>query len=344
MGAAAPKSTSDARSVFLRVKALAAADPKRSVRQLVVTSAFFAALWLGMWFSLGYAYWLTLLLAVPAACFVVRFFMIQHDCGHGSFFRSRRANDVTGNLLGVLTLTPYIYWRGMHAEHHATSGNLDRRGVGDVTTLTVREYFALSWWGKFVYRLYRHPIVLFGVGPFYVFFLKHRLPLDLPLSKIKMWLSVLATNVLLAGLLVGLAFLIGPINMLKMQLPIMLVASAIGVWLFYVQHQYEGVYWRRDSEWDAENAALHGSSYYHLPKVLQWLTANIGLHHVHHLCSRVPNYRLQECLDRVPELQSAKRLTLGDSLRCVTLSLWDEAAQKMIRFRDLKYGRYQNHD
>ncbi len=334
----------DTRSIFARVKAFALPDRKRSIRQLVVTAGTFAALWLGMWLSLRYGYWITLLLAIPAAGFVVRFFMIQHDCGHGSFFQSRRANDIIGHLIGVLTLTPYSYWRGMHAEHHATSGNLDRRGAGDVTTLTVREYLALSWWGRVGYRIYRHPLVLFGLGPIYLFFVKHRLPLDLPLRKIKMWASVLATNVLIAAVLVGLAFLVGPINLLKMQLPITLLASAIGVWLFFIQHQFEGVYWRRENEWQADEAALIGSSYYRLPKVLQWFTASIGLHHVHHLCSRIPNYRLQECLDRVPELKQIPRITLMDSLRCTTLALWDEAAMKMVRFRDLKRGRYQNHD
>ena len=314
-------------------------DSLRGLRQLLVTAGAFAALWLGMWWSLHVSYWLTLFLAVPAAGFLVRFFMIQHDCGHGSFFRSQRANDLVGRMISVLTLTPYTYWRRMHAEHHATSGNLDRRGVGDVTTLTVAEYLALSCWHRLCYRLYRHPLVLFGIGPAYVFMIKHRLPLDLPLRKIRLWTSVLATNGAIAVVLVAFAVLIGPIDLIKMQVPVTLMASVIGVWLFFVQHQFDGVHWWRGDDWHPEHAALYGSSYYSLPKALQWLTANIGLHHIHHLCSRVPNYRLQECQDRVPELGQARRVTFLESLRCTRLALWDEAEKQMIRFRDLKRKR-----
>jgi omega-6 fatty acid desaturase (delta-12 desaturase) len=331
-------------SLVARVRAFAVPDRKRSIRQLSVTAGGFVALWVAMLVSTKLPYWVTLLLAVPAAGLVVRFFMIQHDCGHAAFFKSRRMNDLFGHLIGMITLTPYTYWRGTHAEHHATSGNLDRRGVGDVTTLTVREYLALSWWGRFGYRFYRHPLVLFGLGPIYLFVVKFRLPLDLPLRKTGAWLSVLATNAAIAGCLLGLALLIGPINLLKMQLPITLVASAVGVWMFFIQHQFEGVYWRRQDAWQADRAALEGSSYYRLPKILQWFTASIGLHHIHHLCSRIPNYRLQECLDRVPELKQGPHMTFTDSLRCATLALWDEAASKLIRFRDLKGARYQNHD
>jgi omega-6 fatty acid desaturase (delta-12 desaturase) len=333
----------DTRSLFGRVKAFARPDPKRGIFQLAITAAIFAALWVVMLLTMKYGYWITLLLAVPAAGFVLRFFMIQHDCGHSAFFKSRRANDILGHLIAPLTLTPYTYWRGAHAEHHATSGNLDLRGVGDVTTLTVREYLALSWWRRLGYRLYRHPLVLFGVGPVYLFVLKHRLPLDLPLRKVGAWLSVMATNIAIAVIFVGLAFLIGPINLIKLQLPITLLASAVGVWLFFIQHQFDGVYWRRSNEWQADHAALHGSSYYRLPKILQWFTANIGLHHIHHLCSRIPNYRLQECLDHFPELKQVRHVSVMESLRCSTLALWDEAANKLIKFSDLKHGRYQNH-
>ncbi len=325
-----------ARELAALVKAHAVPDSGRGLRQLAVTTVAFAGLWLGMWLSLDVGYWLTLLLAVPASAFLVRFFMIQHDCGHGSFFRSQRANDLVGSVIGVLTFTPYTYWRRMHAEHHATSGNLARRGVGDVTTLTVREYLALSRWQKLCYRFYRHPLVLFGIGPAYVFLVKHRLPLDLPLRKIRLWTSVLVTNGAIAAVLAVLAVLIGPIDLIKLQVPVTLMASAIGVWLFFIQHQYEDVHWWSGEEWELNHAALYGSSYYRLPKALQWLTANIGLHHIHHLCSRVPNYRLQECQDRVPELSNAKPVTLLESLRCMNLALWDEAAKRLIRFRDLK--------
>lgn len=333
----------DPGSLSARVKAFGQPSGRRSIFQLAATAALFFTAWAGMALSVNYAYWITLLLAVPAAGFLVRLFMIQHDCGHASFFKSRRANEITGHVIGAFTLTPFSYWRGVHAQHHAAAGNLDRRGAGDISTLTVREYLGLSRWARLGYRLYRHPLVLFGVGPAYLFILKHRLPFDLPLRKIGAWLSVLATNLAIVVMFVGLALLIGPLNLVKLQLPITLLASAIGVWLFFVQHQFDGVYWRRAVEWEAEHAALHGSSYYRLPKLLQWFTANIGVHHVHHLCSRIPNYRLQECLDRIPELKQIRAVTMLDSLRNSTLALWDEAAGKMIKFRDLKSGRYQNH-
>lgn len=325
--------------LLARVKAFAVPDRKQGVRQLVVTGAGLVALWTVMLLSTKLPYWITLLLAVPAAGLVVRFFMIQHDCGHAAFFKSRRMNDLFGHLIGAITWTPYAYWRGTHAQHHATSGNLDRRGVGDITTLTVQEYLALSWWGRFGYRLYRHPLVLFGVGPIYLFVLKFRLPLDLPLRKTGAWLSVLLTNLAIAACLIGMAALVGPINLLKTQLPVTLLASAIGVWMFFIQHQFEGVYWRRGDTWQANQAALEGSSYYRLPKILQWFTANIGLHHIHHLCSRIPNYRLRECLERVPELEQVPQITFMESLRSTTLALWDETANKMVKFADLKRAK-----
>lgn len=300
-----------------------------------MTAAAFVLIWLGMWVSLGHGYWITLLLAVPAAGLLLRLFVIQHDCGHGSLFRSRRVNDLIGRIIGVLTLTPYDYWRRTHAAHHASSGNLDRRGIGDITTLTVREYLGLSRWRRFAYRFYRHPLVLFGIGPTYLFILKHRLPLDMPLVRSGLWRNLLATNVAIVASTVGLALLVGPLALLKLHLPIVLLASSAGIWLFYVQHQFADSYWRRDGKWNFHQAALQGSSYYSLPRPLQWLTANIGLHHIHHLCSRIPNYRLQECLDENPELREARRLTLAESLRCARLALWNEETGRMVRFRDL---------
>jgi acyl-lipid omega-6 desaturase (Delta-12 desaturase) len=311
-------------------------QPRRSVRQLLVTGMGFVLLWLSMWGSLGLGYWLTLLLAVPAAGFLVRLFIIQHDCGHGSLFRSRLANDLVGRVIGVLTLTPYDYWRRTHAIHHATSGNLDRRGIGDIEILTVREFQALPRWRQFVYRCYRHPLVLFGLGPAYLFILKHRLPLDLPLRHRGPWLSILATNAAIVGLVASMTLIVGIGEFAKVQLPLILLSSTAGVWLFYVQHQYEDAYWKRERNWSFYQAALLGSSYYRLPKFLQWITANISVHHVHHLNSKVPNYRLQECLERVPELNRARRITFIESLKCASLSLWDEDSQIMIRFRDLK--------
>ena len=307
----------------------------RSLAQLLVTSVALALLWLGMWVSLGHGYWITLLLAVPAAGFLLRLFVIQHDCGHGSLFRSRFANDLTGRIIGVFTLTPYDYWRRTHAAHHATSGNLDRRGIGDISTLTVREYLGLSRWRRLTYRFYRHPLVLFGVGPIYLFILKHRLPLDMPLLRSGIWRNLLATNAGIAGLTAVLAILVGPIDLVKLQLPIILLAASAGIWLFYIQHQFEDAYWRRNGSWSFYQAALQGSSYYCLPRLLQWLTASVGLHHIHHLCSRIPNYRLQECLDENPELRQARRVTLAESLRCARLSLWNEETGRMIGFRGL---------
>ncbi len=301
----------------------------------MITAGLFAALWLAMWGSLEYGYWITLLLALPAAGFLVRLFVIQHDCGHGSLFRSRRANDWVGRLLGVVTLTPYGYWRNAHAIHHATSGNLDRRGVGDVNTLTVDEYRALPPWRRAVYRLYRHPLTLFAIGPAYVFVFKHRLPFDLPLLQKRLWFSVLATNIAIVGLLAALAMGVGLVDLLKIQVPVVLLTSSMGVWLFFVHHQFEDAYWQRQDGWDFHWAAIKGTSYYNLPRPLHWLTCHIGLHHVHHLCSKVPNYRLRECLEQIPELRQARHLGLLESLKCARLALWDERAGKMIRFRDL---------
>jgi len=338
--ASANLAAAEARSLAAKLRTFTLPDRKRSIAQLLITGAAFCALWLGMWLFAEHAYWLTLLLAIPAAAFLVRLFVIQHDCGHGSFFKSVLANNVAGRILGVITLTPYDYWRRTHALHHATSGNLDRRGIGDINTLTVAEYRGFSRWGRFAYRFYRHPIVLFGLGPAYVFVLKHRLPLDLPLARREMWLSVLATNLAIAASMTALMLAIGPIGLLKIQAPMILMASSLGVWMFFVQHQFEPAHWQRDGEWNVQVAALQGSSYYALPRVLRWLTASIGLHHVHHLCSRIPNYRLQDCVVQIPELAPhAHRLTLRESFHCARLALWDEQHGRMIRFCDLPRGR-----
>ncbi len=301
-----------------------------------MTIGIFLLLWLAMWLSLDLGYWLTLLLAVPTAGLLVRLFIIQHDCGHGSLFRSRRINNLVGRVLGVVTLTPYDYWRRTHATHHATSGNLDRRGVGDIETMTVQEYQACSRWRRLVYRAYRHPLVLFGIGPTYLFVLKHRLPFDMPLLHKGPWLSVLATNIAIVGLTIILAAAIGLTDLLMVHMPVILLASSIGVWMFFVQHQFEDADWQRKEAWNFHRAAFKGSSFYRLPKILQWFSASIGLHHVHHLCSKIPNYRLQESLDQVAELRAVKPLTLLASLKCARLALWDEEAQRMVRFRDLR--------
>jgi omega-6 fatty acid desaturase (delta-12 desaturase) len=308
----------------------------RSVLEIAITAIPFAIIWILMWLSVDTGYWLGLLLAVPAAGFLVRLFMIQHDCGHGSFFRYRRANDWVGRVIGVLTLTPYDFWRGAHALHHAGSGNLDRRGIGDIDTLTVHEFLALSRGRRLLYRLYRHPIVMFGVGPAYLFILRHRLPTGLMHSGLHPWLSAMATNVAIAALVVTMTWLLGAGPFLLVQLPITLLAASIGVWLFYVQHQFEDTFWARDESWNFHEAALHGSSHYDLPIVLRWFTANIGVHHVHHLCSRIPYYRLPQVLRDHPQLSAVGRLTLFESLRCVRKVLWDEGHHKLVSFREMK--------
>jgi omega-6 fatty acid desaturase (delta-12 desaturase) len=262
--------------------------------------------------------------------------MIQHDCGHGAFFPSHRLNDWVGGVIGVVTLVPYRYWRKTHAIHHKTSGDLDYRTFGDIETLTVREYQALSVFGRLRYRLYRHPVVLLGIGPMYQFILKHRLPLDVPLSWKREWTSVLLTNLGLSALVVLAWQTIGLGSFLKVQLPISLIAGSIGVFLFYVQHQFEDTYWRDHPEWDFHAAGLQGSSYLVLPRVLQWFTASIGLHHFHHVNSRIPNYRLQECYDREPVFQHVTRITLRDGVRCLRLALWDESSHRLVSFRQAR--------
>jgi acyl-lipid omega-6 desaturase (Delta-12 desaturase) len=309
----------------------------RSTIELVISFVPLAALWALMWLSYSIGlWWLTLLLAVPAAGFLVRLFMIQHDCGHGAFFRHRLANDWIGRVLGVLTLTPYDFWRRSHTIHHATSGNLDRRGIGDVDTLTVREYLALSRWRRLKYRLYRHPAVMFGVGPIYLFILRNRLPIGFMRGGLGPWLSTMGTNLAAAVIVALLIWLIGVRPFLLVHLPIMLLAAAIGVWLFYVQHQFERTTWTDGEGWTLHEAALHGSSHYVLPGVLRWFTANIGIHHVHHLCSRIPYYRLPRVLRDHPELDQIGRLTLWESIKCVRLVLWDERARQLISFREMR--------
>jgi acyl-lipid omega-6 desaturase (Delta-12 desaturase) len=306
----------------------------RSVLELVITAVPFGLIWILMWASLAHACWFSFPLAVPAAGLLVRLFVIQHDCGHLSFFRHRLANDWVGRVIGVLTLTPYDAWRHTHALHHASSGNLDHRGVGDIDTLTVREFLMLPRRRQHLYRLYRHPIVMFGLGPAYLFILRHRLPIGLRPGS-HLWLSTMATNVAIAVLVATMIRLVGVGPFLLVQLPITLLAAAIGVWLFYVQHQFENTFWAHDEGWDFHEAALRGSSHYDLPSILRWFTANIGVHHVHHLCSRIPHYRLPEVLRDHPQLAVVGRLTLIQSFRCARMVLWDEIGRRLVAFREV---------
>ncbi len=312
------------------------ADARRSGGQLAISLGSYVLIWAVMLWSLQFHYGLTLLLAVPGAGMLMRLFMIQHDCGHGSFFRSRRARDVLGFCLGILTLTPYQYWRKTHAYHHAHSGDLDFRGFGDVDTITVREYMALSRYRRLGYRLYRNPLVFLGIGPLFQFVVKHRYPWDVPWSWKGAWASVWWTNLCLVVVVGVMAMTVGLKSFLLVQGPITLITCSLGVLLFYVQHQFEETYWRGHEQWDYFEASLLGSSHLVLPKPLQWVTASIGLHHVHHLNALIPNYRLQECLDTIPELQEATQIRMRDAWRLLHLSLWDEDSRRLIRFGELR--------
>jgi omega-6 fatty acid desaturase (delta-12 desaturase) len=273
---------------------------------------------------------------LPAAGFLVRIFIIQHDCGHGSFFKSRKANDFLGSICGVLTFTPYHYWRKSHAIHHASSGSWEDRGIGDIYTMTVQEYLQQSKWGRLKYRLYRHPLLLFVLAPTFLFIVLHRLPFAESKSWRRERASVHWTNLAIVAMVISLSFVIGLKSFLLIQLPIIILAATIGTWMFYIQHQFEDTYYAHGDNWDYTVAALQGSSYYQLPKVLQWFTGNIGFHHIHHLSPRIPNYRLQKCHEENQVFQQVVVLTLWTSLQSIFLSLWDEEQKKLIGFRHLK--------
>jgi omega-6 fatty acid desaturase (delta-12 desaturase) len=312
-------------------------DPNvwRSTWQLVNSIVPYVGMWVLMWLSLEVSYWLTLALAVPAAGFLVRIFIIFHDCGHGSFFKSQKANDVWGILTGVLTFTPYYHWRHDHAVHHATAGNLDRRGIGDVLTITAQEYLALPPWRKFTYRVMRQPLIMFTVGATGVFLIAHRFSRKDVGKREKD--GVVWTNLALAGIFALMSALIGWQAYVMIQLPILVFAATTGVWLFYVQHNFEGTYWARREEWDYFQVAMKGSSFYRLPKLLQWFTGNIGFHHIHHLSPKIPNYKLERCFKENPIFQQVRPLSFGRSLRSLAYRLWDEERQKMISFRGLRF-------
>lgn len=303
---------------------------RRSLFELAVTIVPLALLWAGAWLGVRAGHWAALLLTIPAGAFLLRLFIVQHDCGHGAFFRHRALNDWTGRALGVLTLTPYDVWRRAHAEHHAGAANLDRRGVGDVDTLTLAEYRALSAWGRLRYRLYRHPLTLLGLGPAYLFLLRNRLPIGQMRRGWQPWVSAMATNLALCLLALGTAALGGLGSFVLVQLCVTLVAGTGGVWLFYVQHQFEDGWWERKPGWTFHDGALRGSSHYVLPAPLRWITGNIGVHHVHHLVSRIPFYRLPEVLRDWPVLARTNQVTLRDSLACLRLRLWDEERRRLV--------------
>lgn len=289
-----------------------------------------------MYLSVDFSYYITLLLALPASGLLARIFIIQHDCGHGSFFKSKKANNWTGMLCSMITLTPYHYWRKSHAIHHAAAGKLEHRGIGDIYTMTVREYLDKSKWGRFKYRLYRNPFLLFFVIPTFLFLIAYRFPNYMQKELKPVYASTYYTTIVLALIVGGVIWLVGLQNFLLVQLPITIFSSSLGAWLFYVQHQFEDTYWSNSAEWDYTEAALSGSSYYKLPKILQWFTGNIGFHHIHHLSPRIPNYRLEKCHNENPSLQTNAILTLRSSLKSIFLTLWDERNKKLVSFRCLK--------
>lgn len=309
-------------------------DLRRSFGQLADSFLPYVGLWILMGFSWRISYWLTLILIVPAAAFLVRLFIIFHDCGHGSFFKSKTANRRVGFWLGVLTFTPSEAWWHAHAIHHATAGNLDRRGMGDVLTLTVREYQEASWLKRLAYRVFRFPLVMFLIGPIFSFLLIPRIPLK-SMSRIEK-LSVIYTDLALLAVFGLITAAFGWQAYFLIQLPVMWLAGIAGIWLFYIQHQFEESYWVKNEEWDYARAAFEGASYYKLPKILQWFSGNIGFHHIHHLSPRIPNYLLEKCYRENAFLRNAPTFDMITGLKAISLSLYDEEAKKMISFADLK--------
>jgi omega-6 fatty acid desaturase (delta-12 desaturase) len=311
-------------------------DPSKALWQLFNTLIPYGVLWVLMVYTVkqGYALWITLTLSIASGILLVRVFIFFHDCCHGSFFPTSRANRIVGYIAGILTFTPYEDWRRAHAIHHSTAGDLDHRGVGDISLLTIEEYRSATKGKKLAYRLYRNPLIMFGIGPAYLFLITFRFSTKGARKHERR--SVLYTNLALLAIIGTASMTIGLGTYLLIQVPIMLVAGAIGVWLFYIQHDFEGVYWARHKDWDRLKASLEGSSYYKLPKVLQWLSGNIGLHHIHHIRPTIPNYNLQQCYNETPALQKIVPLTISKSLKSPWLNLWDEQHHKLVSFRALK--------
>jgi len=310
-------------------------DTKKSLWQLASTFTLLILSWVAMYWSLAAGFWwITMILAIPSAGFLIRLFIIQHDCGHGSFFKSQKSNNRVGSVLGVFTMTPYHHWRKRHAIHHATSSNLDERFIGDVPTLTVDEYLEKSTRDRLMYRIFRFPIVLFVLVPFAVFFIGHRLPSSAANKKERK--GILWTNIAIALMWAIIILIVGWQAFLLVHIPVLWLSASFGTWLFFVQHQFEDTYWEHQEEWDFTLAGLQGSSYYKLPKVLQWFTGNIGFHHIHHLSPRIPNYLLEKCHNENPIFQNVLTMTLRTSLETTFLSLWDKNQKRLISFRELR--------
>jgi acyl-lipid omega-6 desaturase (Delta-12 desaturase) len=312
----------------------------RALWQVVNTIVPYAGLWALMYWSLSVSYWLTVPLILLAGAFLVRVFIIFHDCGHGSFFKSKSANNLVGFITGALTFTPYYHWRWEHSIHHASAGDLDKRGTGDVWTMTIQEYLEASRWQRFAYRLSRNPVILFLIAPLYLFLIRQRI--TSPKANKRERHSVYAMNLALLGIGGAMAQVFGLVPYLVLQVAVLGVAGSAGVWLFYVQHQFEGTYWERGEEWDYTQAALQGSSFYKLPKVLQWFSGNIGYHHIHHLSSRIPNYYLQKCHEAHPLFQKVKPITFFASFKSLTFRLWDEQRRQLVGYNALKEFRRQS--
>jgi len=310
----------------------------RSLFQLVTTLGLLVVTLVAMHRMLHVAPLVTIALILPAAGFIIRTFIIMHDCSHGSFLPWPKVNDTVGFITGILTLTPYAQWRREHALHHASSGDLDRRGNGDVTTITVREYLALNAWGRFRYRLFRNPAVLLGLGPLHMMVLQRFRSRGIATGTKQLW-NVWMTNVAIGGLIATLILAAGAQSLLVIYLPAYYLATMAGVWLFYVQHQFEDAYWESHENWDYATAAVQGSSYLRLPRVLQWFTGSIGLHHVHHLGPRIPNYMLQRAHDENPIFHGAPVMTIRKGVRALGLTLYDEQQRHMIRFKDLRRAK-----
>ncbi len=311
----------------------------RAIWQMVNTIAPYIFLWYLMYLSMAVSWWLVVPLAALAGALLVRAFIIFHDCGHGSFFKSQRANDITGFITGVLTFTPYYHWRWEHSLHHASTGDLDRRGVGDIWTMTVQEYIESSPWKRFTYKMERNPFILFVIAPLFLFLIVQRFPKSK--ADVRERNSVWFMNLAIAGMVLGLGWIFGPLNYLFIQLIVTAVAGALGIWMFYIQHQFEDAYWEKHEEWDYTAAALQGSSFYKLPRILQWFSGNIGYHHVHHLSSRIPNYNLERCHNSHPVFQMVKPITVRVSLKSLVLRLWDEQHQKLVGYRHMREVRRQ---
>ncbi len=317
----------------------------RALWQIINTVVPYVLLWYLMYRLKDVSPWLTVPFAVAAGALLVRVFIIFHDCGHGSFFKSRWANDTVGFLAGVLTFTPYYHWRWEHAIHHGTSGHLDKRGTGDIWTMTVQEYLDASRWKRFSYQLARNPIVLFVIAPIFVFVILQRFPS--PRASPRERQSVLWMNLALLGVVLVMGWVFGTGTYLLLQLVAFMVSGSAGLWLFYVQHQFEDVYWERGEDWDYVAAALQGSSFYKLPRILQWFSGNIGFHHIHHLSPRIPNYHLQKCHEADPVFRQIRPLTLLSSLRSLAFRLWDEPAGRLVgyaRMRQLRNEQRQKRE